>query len=164
MWHHRLTNCTNCAARVNPTTGKPSPVTPTARWNKKYYKKFVIKIKLILVLSLLALPGSVAAPAWKQEWRLIIQWRPRLMSKSYFGAKKRRVVFDKKANWQTPEMSYPSWEISEVTLIFRRGMRKPLATFFSLWGRSHRSLSNISLTTKTSPRWETFSRENWENK
>ena len=27
----RLTNCTNCAARVNPTTGKPSPVTPTAR-------------------------------------------------------------------------------------------------------------------------------------
>ena len=97
MWHHRLTNCTNCAARVNTTTGKPSPVTPTARWNKKYYKKFVIKIKLILVLSLLALPGSVAAPAWKQGWRLIIQWRPRLMSKSYFGAKKRRVVFDKKS-------------------------------------------------------------------
>ena len=27
----RLTNCTNCAARVNPITGKPSPVTPTAR-------------------------------------------------------------------------------------------------------------------------------------
>lgn len=28
----RLTNCTNCAARVNPTTAKPSPVTPTARF------------------------------------------------------------------------------------------------------------------------------------
>jgi len=28
----RLTNCTNCAARVNPITGKPSPVTPTARF------------------------------------------------------------------------------------------------------------------------------------
>jgi len=28
----RLTNCTNCCARVQPTTGKPSPVTPTARF------------------------------------------------------------------------------------------------------------------------------------
>ena len=81
------------------------------------------------------------------------------VQKLFWSKKEASCLWQKKANWQTPKMSYPPWEISEVTLIFRRGMRKPLATFFSLWGRSHRSLSNTSLTTKTSPRWETFNRE-----